>query len=102
VKSAKRRCCCCCQNCSTRGGDSTSRQAHIKSQGCKRSLSGAKIVADPVRVPAFPDCSASLPLAEISAPILPSTLTCSAWFAHASYHPPPPTDLVIVLQHFVI
>jgi hypothetical protein len=101
VKATKRRCC-CCQAMSARGTASTADQNHIQGRGCKRTLSQAEIVPCPRRDSLVNDCMVVIPLSETPPPVLPTPTAYSVTCSCKSYHPPPPTDLVVVFQHFVI
>jgi hypothetical protein len=71
--------------------------------GCKKTLAEAKVQSvPPAKVVVQDPTDAQAPaLAPVAAPAaLPGNRPCLlSWHSHG---PPPPTDLVIVLQHFVI
>jgi len=97
-EEANERCCCCCK-CKAAHDKTT---AHIQGRGCRRTLSRAEIVTDYRKHPSVNDGCEVRTLVEPPARMQPIPMAFPLVHSSESYRPPPPTDLIIALQHFVI
>jgi hypothetical protein len=101
--SEAKRPCCCCHGSSAQKPDKNNQHDQLNSSGCKRTL----IEADPALPSSQQPVNDCLTAGVLIADAAPSLLDLSRqagdfllpWQSHAE---PPPTDLVLTLQHFVI
>lgn len=101
VKTTEPRCCCCRSTSSLRT-KTIADPSHVEAQGCKRTLSQAKIVACARKVSEVIGCSAAALLPESSSRVLPMPTTCRLLSSRERCHSPPPTDRIVAFQHFII
>jgi hypothetical protein len=101
VKPTKPRCCCCHSTSSLRA-EATAGQSHIKAEGCRRTLSQAKLITCPTRVSEVIDHSAGVTLLEAPSRVLPIPTAYPSLYSRERCHPPPPTDLIVAFQHLII
>ncbi len=101
VKPTKPKCCCCHSTSSLRT-EAIAGQSHIKAEGCRRTLSQAKLSTCPRKVSEVIDCSAAATLLEAPSRVLPIPTVYPSLCSCERCHPPPPTDLTIAFQHFII
>jgi hypothetical protein len=103
VKPAKKACCCCHAHPGPDGNDADS-HPRVASPGCQKTVVPADFVAVAVTPKVALDGPAAGPF--LLPPSLPLPLLTSdagrPVFTWESYRAPPPTNLVIALQHFVI
>ncbi len=102
VKATTKRCCCCCQVTSARDFATTAQDKHVQSKGCRLTLSQAEIVSESRRDVTVNDCSAAVLFQETPLLVLPISLTNPLVCSYETYRPPPPPDLIVTFQHFVI
>jgi hypothetical protein len=101
VKATNRRCC-CCQGTSARNYSQTAERNHLRSRGCRLQLSQAVIFTELRKAISINDFSAELLLLDTPSLVLPIPMTCPFLQFYETYRPPPPPDLVVTFQHFVI
>ena len=92
-------CCCCCK---CKASHDTKTTTHVQGRGCRRTLSQTKIVTDHRKDPSGNDCPEVRTLVEPPVPMQPIPMAFPLVYSSESYRPPPPTDLIIALQRFVI
>jgi len=89
---------CCGQEQGQQSEDPSAPDAQLHNTGCKRTLAEAVLVAI---APAKPTVPASLPVSAELTVALSFSHSASCWLLWPNFHPPP-TDLVVALQHFLI
>jgi hypothetical protein len=94
--------CCCCHAASAQSTDKD-KHAQLKNLGCKRTLTDA----DPALPSSQERVNDSMAVELLLSDIAPASLDLSAeagcfLLAWQNHSEPPPTDLVLTLQHFVI
>jgi hypothetical protein len=102
LKVTNQRCCCCCPNSSPRDSATTAEHKHVQGKGCRLTLSSPKIVTESRKDIAINEGSAVMLFREVPSPALPISLTCPWVWSSETYHPPPPPDLIVTFQHFII
>jgi hypothetical protein len=99
---AKRRCC-CCQSSAAQLTDKDNPHGKLKSLGCKRTLTEADPALLSVQEPVNSDLVAGMLTSDSASPFRDLSrqagFSLPPWQSHAE---PPPTDLVLTLQHFNI
>ncbi|HEY7328509.1 MAG TPA: hypothetical protein VH592_12750 [Gemmataceae bacterium] len=95
-------CCCCCRGTAARDSATTAEHNHVQNKGCRLTLSQAQIVTDSRRVLTVNDCLTAPLFREAPSLVLPIPITIPFLWSYETYRPPPPPDLIVVFQHFVI
>jgi len=101
-RKATNQSCCCCQGKPPRDAATTAERNHVQGKRCRLTLSQPKIVAESKRGIAINDCSAEILFRETPSLVLPISLTGPLVRSYETYHPPPPPDLIVTFQHFII
>lgn len=101
VKATNQRSC-CCQGTSPRDSAATAEHSHVQGKGCRLTLSQAELVTDSRKDIAVNDCSVESLFRETPSLVLPISLTCPLVWSYETYRPPPPPDLIVIFQHFVV
>lgn len=102
MEASNQKCCCCCQGASTQDSAATAEHSHVHGKGCRLMLSQSDLVAESGKNIAENDCPAGFLFQDGPSLVLPIALACPLAWSYETYRPPPPPDLIVNLQHFVI
>jgi hypothetical protein len=102
AKPAKKKKCCCCQDRSVPADQAAGAHTQATNAGCQKTVSPADFLAAPATAKVAPDSFAATFLLPPPQPLVLLSSDAGRPFTWASDRAPPPTDLVIALQHFVL
>lgn len=102
--AAKETCCCCQARQANAKGESGAGDARLGKSGCQKTLAQAAVAVAESPVKDTVQALAAHPVAPVLAPVSGQDRfgPCDHLTDYPSHRRPPPTDLVTVLQHFLI